>query len=308
MRSWREYQLVGYGAIELKKIYGKNISRSFFSSAVFSFAVAAIVWALLRAGEAKPERTLRIIAYEEFVLPSNSTTALGMTAYPALPFSEENAFDPATQTPVPTPKGIQTKKFALPPREFAQMLGDLPSVGTADRADQSSPGIIDPPVGAEGRIGGSNNTPQNNQQGGTPVPGFRDGGMPSGGGRSGIGSASKPSPGHFVAPTGDPYGTPNGSGGGSGFALEWLQGGTRKKLSGNLPVYPSGVTVEAELTFYATVDPDGTMKAVLPAQKADIRLERAVIDALRDWKFEALPTSFPQVEQTCLLKFIFQLK
>ena len=306
-QQWLRAQLVGYGAIELKKIYNRNLSRSFLAAVLATLASAFLYRLLWDVRETKPQRILRIVAYEEFVLPS-SATAMGLTAAPLLPISEENAFDPSKNIPIPKPIGTQTRKLILPARDFSRSIGELPSLGAAERPDR----VSDAPENSEkektGIVGGRNNNPINQTRGGTPVIGNPPAIPPSGGGRSGVGSATKPSPGSFSSPAGDPYGTTNAAGGGSGFSLEWLQGGTRKKISGELPKYPVGAKLEAELTFYATVDPDGTIKAILPAQKADMRLERSVIDALREWKFEALGSSFPQIEQTCLLRFIFQLE
>ena len=180
-------------------------------------------------------------------------------------------------------------------------------MGIAERPDLPSSGAEEAKPEQTGIVGGSNSRPLNDLRGSLPVAGS-DGDVPSGGGRSGIGAASKPSPGTLASASANPYGVRDGTGGGQGYSLEWLQGGTRKKIAGELPVYPKATNVEAELSFYAAVDPEGTIKALLPAQKADVRLEQAVIEALRDWKFEPLASAFPQIEQTCQLRFIFRLK
>jgi hypothetical protein len=306
-QQWLLANLVGYGAIELKKIYRQNLSRSFVLSVTLTLASVGIVHFVVWSRDVIPQQhPLRIIAYEEFVLPS-SATALGMNTSLALPISEDNAFDPSTNSPRPKPKGTQLRKLALPHREYANSIGELPSLGAAERADRVVP---ETDVAEEGRsriVGGGNAQHEEIQRGGNPALSSQSNENVEGGSRTGVGSATKPSPGIASLGSGNPFGAEGGTGGG-GFSLEWLQGGTRKKISGVLPQYPNGVNIEAELLFYATVDPDGSIKAILPAQKADSRLERSVIEALREWKFEKLAPSFPQLEQTCLLKFIFQLK
>lgn len=306
--QWIRIQLVGYGAIELKKVYRKNISRSFALSVAIALLSSGMVQLLVPSKESiTPQRALRIVAYEEFVVPS-SVTAMGMNASLALPRSEDNALDLKTKTPSSKPKGAQTRRVTLPPRDFSKTLGDLPSLGAAERADQASLRSDDAAAEKSGIVGGDNGHPTEGSHGGNPILSTSRESNVGGAARSGVGSASKPSPEGSAINSGDLFGVADGSGGGRGFSLEWLQGGTRKKIAGELPQYPKGVNLEAELAFYATVDPDGTIRAILPAQKADSRLERSVIEALRGWKFEALAPSFPQLEQTCLLKFTFQLK
>lgn len=108
-----------------------------------------------------------------------------------------------------------------------------------------------------------------------------------------------------VAPTGAGTG---GSGLGPAVSVVWGDGGTRKKISGTLPSYPPGVTVEAQIKIQAVVLPDGTVKSVKPTQKGNIRLEEAALREVRFWKFEPLRATAPQVDQSCLITFNFQLR
>lgn len=93
-----------------------------------------------------------------------------------------------------------------------------------------------------------------------------------------------------------------------GFSIQWSAGGTRKKLSGSLPRYPEGVNLEAQIKILTVVAPDGIVKNVQPAQKADTRLENAAMKEMRFWKFESLKPNQPQVDQTCVVTFLFRLK
>jgi len=92
------------------------------------------------------------------------------------------------------------------------------------------------------------------------------------------------------------------------YSIQWMEGGTRRKIFGELPKYPPGVNVEAQVKILTTVQPDGTVKAVQPVQKANTRLEDAAMAEIRYWRFESLRSSLPQVEQTCVITFLFKLR
>ena len=91
-------------------------------------------------------------------------------------------------------------------------------------------------------------------------------------------------------------------------SMQWSDGGTRQKISGNLPTYPAGVNVEAQIKIEAVVLPDGNVKSLKPAQKANTILEEAAMKEIRMWKFEPLRRSLPQREQRCLITFNFNLQ
>jgi len=122
-------------------------------------------------------------------------------------------------------------------------------------------------------------------------------------GRSGRGTTAAENLGMGSGP--EPRG---GSASNIGVAMEWSQGGTRRKLSGALPSYPPGVTVEAQIKIEATVSPDGGVRSVRPAQKGNARLEEAAMREVRLWMFEPLTSAAPQRDQTCLITFNFRLR
>lgn len=115
-------------------------------------------------------------------------------------------------------------------------------------------------------------------------------------------------PGSSIGP---PSGT-TGPGGdldrGVSFSIQWMQGGTRRKISGDLPKYPAGTNVEAQIKILTVVLPDGNVKSAQPAQKANTALEDAAMKEVRFWKFEPLRPSQPQAEQTCVVTFLFTLR
>ncbi|MGA9116895.1 MAG: TonB family protein, partial [Bacteroidota bacterium] len=91
-------------------------------------------------------------------------------------------------------------------------------------------------------------------------------------------------------------------------SLFWADGGTRRKVSGDLPEYPAGVQVETQILLEAGVLPDGTVGRVRPLQKGNARLEEAALRAVRLWRFEPLRRSAPQREQVCTITFNFLLR
>ncbi|MGB9772448.1 MAG: energy transducer TonB [Bacteroidota bacterium] len=95
---------------------------------------------------------------------------------------------------------------------------------------------------------------------------------------------------------------------GIGYAVQWTAGGFRKALSTPLPHYPEGVNREGEIQLRAIIASDGSVKHVEPLLKVDASLEQAAMKKVRLWKFEPLPASLPQVDQTCKITFYFRLK
>jgi TonB family protein len=95
---------------------------------------------------------------------------------------------------------------------------------------------------------------------------------------------------------------------GVAFSIQWMGAGTRKRVTGDLPDYPSGANVEAQIKILAIVQPDGSIKSVQPVQKANTRLEDAAMRAVRLWKFEPLRSSQSQLDQNCVITFLFKLK
>jgi outer membrane biosynthesis protein TonB len=92
------------------------------------------------------------------------------------------------------------------------------------------------------------------------------------------------------------------------FAVQWAGGGNRKLLSGDVPVYPPGVNVAAQIKLKVRVMPNGTVRSVAPAQKGDTRLENAAINKVKLWRFEPLLSSQVQSEQDCSITFNFTLR
>jgi outer membrane biosynthesis protein TonB len=95
---------------------------------------------------------------------------------------------------------------------------------------------------------------------------------------------------------------------GGSYSVHWLDGGSRRLSSFNLPGYPEGVNVEAQVQILTVVMPDGSVKAVSPAQKAHPKLEEVAMKEVRQWRFEPLRSTQPQLEQNAVIIFLFKLK
>jgi TonB family protein len=90
--------------------------------------------------------------------------------------------------------------------------------------------------------------------------------------------------------------------------IQWIGGGKRKRISGSLPKYPAGTTVEAQIRLELVVAPNGKVRSVRAVQKANARLEEAAIREVRKWRFEPLARSVKQLDQKCRVTFNFRLK
>ncbi|MCK9410029.1 MAG: hypothetical protein WCX28_03540 [Bacteriovoracaceae bacterium] len=99
-----------------------------------------------------------------------------------------------------------------------------------------------------------------------------------------------------------------GLGNNVGYVFEWAGGGNRKLLSGDVPAYPPGVNVSAQIKLKVRVSPNGSIRSIAPTQKGDTRLENTAINKVKLWKFEPLSASQTQAEQECFITFNFTLK
>ena len=139
-----------------------------------------------------------------------------------------------------------------------------------------------------------------------PGPAFTQPGFP--GGKEG--AVGKPG-----VPTGSDVAPPFNAGGvGSSIAsnisynIQWTGGARRDLVSGDLPKYPSGVNVDAQIRLRVVVQPRGTIKSVQPVRKGNTQLENAAIQEVRSWRFQSLQQSQPALDQVCTITFNFRVK
>jgi protein TonB len=90
-----------------------------------------------------------------------------------------------------------------------------------------------------------------------------------------------------------------------GIDIEWGGGGNRTVIYKVLPQYPRGHNVAGRVRLRFTVLPDGTVGLIVPLQRTDPLLERAAIEALRQWRFNPLPTA---TEMVGVITFTFELE
>ena len=310
---------VPYGAKELQRVYEKQMSFAFIFAVALTLTILSSFRLLVDPEDFKPppQHVIRIFNYAEIQLPrSLSTVESGMSAYPVIQeqsFSSEAASSDESFLATNPRNGSSAKKRNVPGErtiggDMNTLRGPIgiDKIQADDRTTfPNDMGNTRAPANHNDIAGGEGGSREQWRKGGYPVPG-KNGEPPSGVDRSGIGSSSKPSVGST------PYGIDsgeNGGGEGSGvFSLQWLHGMTRRKLSGELPTYPQGATVSAQVRILTIVFPDGTVRSVQPEQKANRLLEEAAMKAVRSWKFEPLVSSLPQVEQSCIITFSFRLK
>ncbi len=308
---------VSYGAGELRRVYMKHMTLAFVLSITLTLALLNSLWLLVdqEAFNPTPRRVVRIFKYSEIELPRPlGDVEFGLSAYPTL---QQNVSSDVLNAPLPAnPLRNQSsaKRMRKLPKErqLGEGLNTLSEFGGAEKLPLDEKNVRqntwsnkNAPSDRDDISGGSGESREPWRKGGVPVPG-KSGEPPSGVDPSGIGSSSKPSA------EGTPYGLgyeSDGDGEGyGGFSMRWLQGMTRRKISGELPKYPSGTNVSAQVKILIIVLPDGTVKSVQPVQKANRSLEEAAMKAVQYWKFESLGSSLSQVEQSCVITFYFKLK
>lgn len=90
--------------------------------------------------------------------------------------------------------------------------------------------------------------------------------------------------------------------------IQWDGGLSRNRIAGSLPSFPPGASQSLQIAVRFRVRPDGTMYGMTVLQKGDTRYERAALDAMRTWRFNALPAQAKQVDQVGTAVFHFKLR
>lgn len=129
------------------------------------------------------------------------------------------------------------------------------------------------------------------------------------GNKNGAGAGFTDKPG-FGGGFGDRYvpGNPaNNSATGAPYQISW-NGVARALLTGGKPQFPDGVQRGGTVKIRMTVDPSGSVTAMVPVEKTDSRLEEAAMSAMRTWRFSKLARNYPQVDQQATATFVFRLE
>ena len=85
-----------------------------------------------------------------------------------------------------------------------------------------------------------------------------------------------------------------------------IEGLDRTLVQAPLPVYAE--KVNAIIRVRIVVDPQGRVVQAIPLLKGNPALERAVLEALRRWRFNPLPPGVPPENQTGTITFRFRLE
>jgi protein TonB len=85
-----------------------------------------------------------------------------------------------------------------------------------------------------------------------------------------------------------------------------IEGLDRDPQRAPLPRYAE--KVNARIRVQITVNPEGRIVRRIPLRKGNPQLEAAVMDALQQWRFNALPPAAPQQNQTGTITFTFRLE
>lgn len=90
--------------------------------------------------------------------------------------------------------------------------------------------------------------------------------------------------------------------------IEWDGGVSRNRITGVLPTFPPGANREVQVAVRFRVRPDGSMYGMTVIQKGDPLYERAALDAMRTWRFNALPSGTKAADQVGTAVFTFKLR
>ncbi len=75
-----------------------------------------------------------------------------------------------------------------------------------------------------------------------------------------------------------------------------------------IPEYPPNLQRQAVVKISFTVLPNGQIGEMIPLIKADAQLEKITMDALRQWRFNPLPSYKPQTTEKGVITFRYLLK
>lgn len=104
-----------------------------------------------------------------------------------------------------------------------------------------------------------------------------------------------------------PTSTAGGQGSNTPFTIEG-EASQRQIVSKNLPQYPSGLQREAVVKIRFAVLPDGRIGQMIPVKKSDPTLEEITMQALQNWRFNAIPESEEQKRVQGVITFIYKLE
>ncbi len=75
-----------------------------------------------------------------------------------------------------------------------------------------------------------------------------------------------------------------------------------------VPPYPEGYNIETDVKVEIWVSPDGEIERLILIKKGGDIFGHITLDALKEWKFERLPTHLPQETQKGIVTFMYRLR
>jgi len=91
------------------------------------------------------------------------------------------------------------------------------------------------------------------------------------------------------------------------YSVRWSGGGIRRKVAGNVPSYPAGVTAEALVRLEVVVAGGGSVRSARVLQAGDAQCDEEALREVRQWKFEPLPRQQAR-DQKCVVLVSFMRK
>jgi TonB family protein len=92
------------------------------------------------------------------------------------------------------------------------------------------------------------------------------------------------------------------------YSVRWSGAENRRKVAGNVPQYPAGVTVESMARLELVVTGTGVVRSAKVLQAGNPECDDAALREIRQWKFEPLARQNGRVDQRCIVLVSFMRK
>jgi TonB family protein len=92
------------------------------------------------------------------------------------------------------------------------------------------------------------------------------------------------------------------------YSFRWSGVEVRRKIAGEIPQYPAGVTVEALARLELVVTAAGGVRSAKILQAGNAQCDEAALREVRQWKFEPLVHSRGRADQRCVVLLSFMRK
>lgn len=83
---------------------------------------------------------------------------------------------------------------------------------------------------------------------------------------------------------------------------------TRKLLNFVKPEYPKGLNENTVVKLRISVNPDGSVATIEVVKTGGIQFDQSAIQAVREWRFQRLPSKVEQLAQSGIVTIYFQIR